>query len=61
MRNLLGPFKKEKETTPSTIKPNYIILKPSLVGGFQSESWISIAEKLNIGWWSTSALESNVG
>ena len=43
-------------------KPNYIILKPSLVGGFQeSESWINIAEKLNIGWWSTSALESNVG
>lgn len=45
-----------------TIKPHYIILKPSLVGGFKgSEEWIAIAEEENIGWWITSALESNVG
>lgn len=45
-----------------TIKPQYIILKPSLIGGFcGSKSWISAAEKINIGWWITSALESNVG
>ncbi|TDT44850.1 o-succinylbenzoate synthase [Maribacter spongiicola] len=45
-----------------TIQPQYIILKPSLVGGFAGSSeWISIAEKNNIGWWVTSALESNIG
>ena len=45
-----------------TIKPQYIILKPSLVGGFSgSQQWIDLAEKLNINWWITSALESNIG
>ncbi len=44
------------------IKPQYIILKPSLVGGFKgSLEWITLAEKYNIGWWVTSALESNIG
>jgi len=44
------------------IKPQYIILKPSLVGGFTaSQVWIQLAEKNNIGWWVTSALESNIG
>ena len=44
------------------INPNYIILKPSLIGGIQSsKEWISNANKLAIGWWMTSALESNVG
>jgi len=44
------------------IKPQYIILKPSLVGGFQSsDEWIALAEKNKIGWWITSALESNIG
>jgi len=44
------------------IKPQYIILKPSLLGGFKAcNEWIEIAEKLNIGWWITSALESNIG
>ena len=45
-----------------TIKPNYIILKPSLLGGWgQSELLISEAERKNIGWWVTSALEANIG
>lgn len=45
-----------------TIQPHYIILKPSLVGGFAaSMEWITIAEKNTIGWWITSALESNIG
>ncbi|WP_396634807.1 o-succinylbenzoate synthase [Maribacter sp. R86514] len=45
-----------------TIQPQYIILKPSLVGGFAgSGEWISIAKENNIGWWVTSALESNIG
>ena len=44
------------------IKPQYIILKPSLTGGFKSsEEWISIAESNSSDWWITSALESNVG
>lgn len=44
------------------IKPQYIILKPSLVGGFSGcDEWISLAEELGIGWWITSALESNIG
>ncbi|RZJ38036.1 MAG: o-succinylbenzoate synthase, partial [Chryseobacterium sp.] len=44
------------------IKPQYIILKPSLVGGFSgSDEWINLAEKNNINWWITSALESNIG
>jgi len=44
------------------IKPQYIILKPSLVGGLEmSNEWISLAKGQNIGWWATSALESNVG
>ncbi|SMG16499.1 o-succinylbenzoate synthase [Marivirga sericea] len=44
------------------IKPHYIILKPSLIGGIQSTlEWIEIAESLQIGWWMTSMLESNIG
>ncbi len=44
------------------IKPQYIILKPSLIGGFkETENWIKIAEKQGVGWWITSALESNIG
>ncbi len=60
---LIGVFTvTNKQTLLQTIKPQYIILKPSLVGGFNgSDSWIEIAEKNNIGWWITSALESNVG
>lgn len=44
------------------IRPQYIILKPSLLGGFEiCNSWIDEAEEWNIGWWYTSALESNIG
>lgn len=52
----------KKEDLLRTIKPQYIILKPSLVGGFKgSNEWINLAEKYSIGWWVTSALESNIG
>ena len=45
-----------------TVSPEYIILKPSLIGGFQqAENWIRLAEKHEIKWWITSALESNIG
>lgn len=44
------------------IKPRYIILKPSLVGGLEKAgAWIDLAKERNIGWWMTSALESNIG
>ena len=44
------------------IKPQYIILKPSFIGGFKgSDSWIELSQTNNIQWWITSALESNVG
>ena len=45
-----------------TINPQYIIIKPTLVGGFSgSQSWIDLAEKQSVDWWITSALESNIG
>lgn len=51
-----------KEKVLDRIQPDYIILKPSLHGGLRgSREWIKLAEKRNIGWWITSALESNVG
>jgi o-succinylbenzoate synthase len=44
------------------IRPQYIILKPSLLGGFATcNEWIQIATGLGIDWWATSALESNIG
>jgi len=44
------------------IRPQYIILKPSLVGGLrEAETWIAMADDLGISWWITSALESNIG
>ncbi len=53
---------KDKQKLLETILPQYIILKPTLVGGIQScLEWISIAEVMGIGWWMTSALESNIG
>lgn len=52
----------EKEQLLKTIQPQYIILKPSLIGGIKSANeWIAIAEQQNIKWWATSALEGNIG
>lgn len=54
--------KTKKEELLHIIKPQYIILKPSLVGGFdRSNQWIELAENQDLGWWITSALESDVG
>ncbi len=60
---LIGVFSlQEKETLLQKIKPQYLILKPSFIGGFRgTKEWISLAEKHQIGWWITSALESNIG
>ncbi|ELS02484.1 enolase superfamily enzyme related to L-alanine-DL-glutamate epimerase [Xenococcus sp. PCC 7305] len=54
--------KKSKENLLSTINPQYIVLKPSLLGGFsKTQEWIDLAEEKSISWWITSALESNIG
>ena len=60
---LIGLFSiKEKEALLLKIKPQFIVLKPSFVGGFKgTKQWIDLAKKHQIGWWITSALESNVG
>ena len=60
---LIGIFSSEqKQRLLDTITPQYIILKPTLVGGFKgSDEWIQLAETHGIGWWITSALESNIG
>ena len=45
-----------------TIRPQYIILKPSLCGGLNAaDRWVQVADSYSIGHWFTSALESNIG
>jgi len=60
---LIGVFSSnKKQEILQKIKPQFIILKPSLIGGFKgSKDWISFAEKQQTQWWITSALESNIG
>ncbi len=60
---LIGVFSnQEKQEVIKMVKPQFIILKPSLVGGFGGTTeWVDIAKKNNIDWWITSALESNIG
>jgi O-succinylbenzoate synthase len=51
-----------KKTLLSRLKPQFIVLKPSLHGGLSGcDSWITTAEEHNIAWWITSALESSIG
>jgi O-succinylbenzoate synthase len=60
---LIGVFSfEDKEQLLRKIQPQYIILKPSFIGGFRgTKEWILLAEKYHINWWITSALESNIG
>ena len=60
---LIGVFETHhKAELLNTIKPAYIILKPTLLGGLSaSREWIELAEAKGVGWWVTSALESNIG
>ena len=52
----------KKEELLKKIRPEYLIIKPSLLGGFGlSEEWMDLADKYHISYWVTSALESNVG
>jgi o-succinylbenzoate synthase len=60
---LIGVFSvADKEALLQKVRPQYIILKPSFIGGFRGTAeWIALAEKYQIDWWITSALESNIG
>lgn len=60
---LIGiPSHEERQRLLDFIRPACIVLKPALCGGFSgAEDWINIAGELGVGWWITSALESNVG
>jgi o-succinylbenzoate synthase len=60
---LIGIFDAgQKKKMLETINPQFIILKPTLLGGFKaSQEWIALAEEMGIGWWVTSVLESNIG
>jgi o-succinylbenzoate synthase len=52
----------EKEKLLDTVRPQFLVLKPSLHGGFGGcNEWIELAEQRKIGWWITSYLESNIG
>ncbi len=52
----------KKKEMLEAIAPDYIVLKPSFIGGWRgTEEWIEIAENFGVDWWITSALESNVG
>ncbi len=59
---LIGVYGARQTELLDTIKPQYLILKPSLLGGIEAcERWIALATERNIGWWVTSMLESNIG
>ena len=52
----------QDKSTASFINPDYIILKPSFLGGIQAtRDWIDWASEMGKDWWITSALESNIG
>jgi len=54
--------REERRQLIEKIRPDYIILKPGLLGGFSlAEEWIDLAESVGTAWWITSALESSVG
>jgi L-alanine-DL-glutamate epimerase-like enolase superfamily enzyme len=60
---LIGVWGKvKKQEILERVNPHYLVLKPTLLGGFTStREWIKIAESMRIKWWITSALESNIG
>jgi len=59
---LIGISKNRQTELLEMIKPQYIILKPSLLGGFEMcDNWIEKANKQKVDWWLTSALEGNIG
>lgn len=60
--SLIGVFGDDRIRLVEEIRPQFLILKPSLLGGLASaDAWVRLAETNGVGWWVTSALESNVG
>ncbi|TAF33973.1 MAG: o-succinylbenzoate synthase [Cytophagales bacterium] len=59
---MYAPTTPQKKILLEQVKPNFIVLKPTLHGGVAgSQAWIELAQELQVPWWITSALESNVG
>jgi|TARA_B110001452_G_scaffold235584_1_gene214446 o-succinylbenzoate synthase len=60
---LIGVFSKALQIQMlDQICPQYLVFKPTLLGGFSSTlQWLSLAKEKGIDWWITSALESNIG
>lgn len=59
---LIGVSADQADALLRAISPQYIILKPNLIGGLEaSDKWIRAADKREIQWWATSALETNIG
>ncbi len=60
---LIGAFElADRSHLLSTINPQFIILKPSFIGGWRgSDEWVELAKDHGADWWVTSALESNYG
>jgi o-succinylbenzoate synthase len=52
----------EKRKLIEHVRPHYLVLKPTLHGSFSGcDEWVALTEEKGIGWWATSALESNIG
>ena len=52
----------QKMNVLQELKPQFLVLKPTLHGGFGGvNEWIDLAEMHGLDWWITSYLESNVG
>jgi L-alanine-DL-glutamate epimerase-like enolase superfamily enzyme len=60
---LIGVFDlSEKRKMMKIIQPQYLIFKPSFIGGFKgTQEWIDLCNQSKTPWWMTSALESNIG
>ncbi len=59
---LIGIYDTTRHALLNLIKPQFLIFKPTLLGGFaETDQWIELCRKMSIGWWITSALESNIG
>ena len=60
--SLIGIPLEEQGALLDAIDPDFLVLKPSLLGGFAAaQHWINQAEQRGMGWWVTSALETNMG
>ena len=60
---LIGVFTADKKRMViKTIRPQYLIFKPSFIGGYSgTQEWIDLCKEFDTPWWMTSALESNIG